>query len=151
MAGVSCAMCPHHPHHVILVLVWLPGAIGLLIKPSKWRNPREIGTWQQGHPPTRRRDCTCLRCSASPWPRYQRREYQRTLEAACPFLLSGRPIFKESSNSARGHLSQKLSSSAELRNKTHAEMVSGQPNCMVCREGSDVHGPDSWSGPSSPY
>ena len=41
------------------------------MKSSKWRNPKEIGTWQQGHPSTRRRDCSCLRCSPSAWPQHQ--------------------------------------------------------------------------------
>lgn len=98
------------------ILVWLPGATELFMKSLKWRDPKEIGTWKQGHPSTRRRDSSCLGCSTSAWPQHQGR-YQRKPGTGCPFFPSAELILKESSNSARGHLSQNLSSDTGLRHR----------------------------------
>lgn len=99
-----------------LILIWLLGALELFMKSSEWRSPKELGTWQQGHPSTRRRDYTCPGVSPSVWPAPGER-HQRKSAAGCPFLLSAQLILKGSSHSARGHLSQKLGSDTELRHR----------------------------------
>lgn len=89
-----------------LILIWLLGAIELFIKSSEWRNPKEIGTWQQGHPSTRRRDYTCLGGSPSAWPstRGETPEEIRgwlslpplsTAHSQGEFKLSQRPLISE--------------------------------------------------------